>query len=163
MWAESKAGGPLLPAPACRESRHAAKGATLRLANASSARFPLWNPLRQNFTANRALGAQLLAHNLPQNFPVGVAVVGACPPTATDLNFFDSLGPAERNLSVRRGFFATCEKCEKTMEVPLTGAENGGIILFVSELNKLAFCAQSGVRVTWKRTAARGLTSFRTS
>ena len=30
------------------------------------------------------------------------------------------------------------------MEVPLTGAENGGIILFASELNKLALCAQSG-------------------
>src|SRR5699024_7046921 len=95
------------PASACRETRHAAKGATLRLANASSARFPLWNvrvavpascgapwtalafcdrcpcsaslhppqaalgsaALRQNFTANRALVALLLAHNLPQNFP----------------------------------------------------------------------------------------------
>ena len=105
---------------ACREARHAAKGATLRLADASSARFPLWNvrvaapascgapwtalafcdrcpcsaslhppqaalgsaALRQNFTANRALGAQLLAHNLPQNFPVGVAVVGALRPQA---------------------------------------------------------------------------------
>ena len=111
---------------ACREARHAAKGATLRLANASSARFPLWNvrvavpascgapwtalafcdrcpcsaslhppqaalgsaALRQNFTANRALGAQLLAHNLPQNFPVGVAVGGTCPPAATDFELF---------------------------------------------------------------------------
>src|SRR5699024_12563706 len=40
---------------------------------------------------NRALGAKLLAHNLPQNFPGGVSVVGACPPTETFLYFFDSL------------------------------------------------------------------------
>ena len=33
----------------------------------------------------------LLAHNLSQNFPGGVAVVGACPPTATNFNFFESL------------------------------------------------------------------------
>ncbi len=90
--------------PACRVPRHAAKRATLRLADASSARFPLWNPLRQNFTANRALGAQLLAHNLPQNFPVGVAVVGACPPTATEFNFFDNLWRrrGQRPLGCRR-------------------------------------------------------------
>ena len=117
--------------PACRVPRHAAKRATLRLADASSARFPLWNvrvavpascgapwtalafcdrcpcsaslhppraalssaALRQNFTANRALVTSFLVHNLPQNFPVGVAVVGACPPTATILDFFDSLKP----------------------------------------------------------------------
>ncbi|WP_300253360.1 hypothetical protein, partial [uncultured Subdoligranulum sp.] len=48
----------------------------------------LWIPLRQNFAANHALGAKLLAHNLPQNSPVGVAVVGACPPTVTDFKVF---------------------------------------------------------------------------
>ena len=52
---------------------------------------PFWNPSRQNFAGNRVLVASLLAHNFPQNFPVGVAIVGAGPPTATDLNFFDSL------------------------------------------------------------------------
>src|SRR5699024_7594227 len=35
----------------------------------------------------------LLAHNLSQNFPVGVAVVGACPPTATDFRLFRQFHP----------------------------------------------------------------------
>ncbi|WP_295472907.1 hypothetical protein, partial [uncultured Subdoligranulum sp.] len=48
--------------------------------------------LRQNLTPNRALVALLLAHNLALNFPVGVAVVGACPPTATTLDFLDTIG-----------------------------------------------------------------------
>ena len=39
--------------------------------------------LRQ--TAHSSL--TLLAHNLPQNFPVCVAAVGTCPPTATFLTF----------------------------------------------------------------------------
>ena len=67
---------------ACRVSRHAAKGETAAHGCAYRVCFPFWEPLRQNFAANRALGAQLLAHNLPQNFPVGVAVVGALRPQA---------------------------------------------------------------------------------
>ena len=57
---------------------------------------PLWNPLRQNFTADRALVAKRLAHNLPQNFPVGVTIVGACPPMVTDFDFFNSLSQATK-------------------------------------------------------------------
>ncbi|HJC54385.1 MAG TPA: hypothetical protein H9699_03915, partial [Candidatus Gemmiger stercoravium] len=67
-------------------------------------------PLRQNFTANRALVAMLLAHNLPQNFPVGVAVVGACPPTATILDFFGSLVPRRHGGALS---FAACGACSK--------------------------------------------------
>ena len=122
---------------ACRETRHAAQGATAAHGDCLTRLFPLvyvrvavpascgapWTALafcdrcpcsaslhppqaalgfaalRQNFTANRALVTSFLAHNLPQNFPVGVAVVGACPPTATILDFFDSLRPRSR-----RGF-----------------------------------------------------------
>src|SRR5699024_8646036 len=76
---------------ACRETRHAAQEATAAHGNCLTRLFPLVYPLRQNFTANRALVTAFLAHNLPQNFPGGVAVVGACPPTATVLDFFDAL------------------------------------------------------------------------
>ena len=68
----------LRPLPLLRLAASAAGGARLR-------------SLRQNFAANRALVTSFLAHNLPQNFPVGVAVVGACPPTATDFILFRSL------------------------------------------------------------------------
>ena len=75
-------------ASACRETRHAAQEATAAHGNCLTRLFPLVYPLRQNFTPNRALVTSFLAHNLPQNFPVGVAVVGACPPTATDFELF---------------------------------------------------------------------------
>ena len=81
---------------ACRVSRHAAKGETAAHGCAYRVCFPFWEPLRQNFTANRALVAMLLAHNLPQNFPVGVAVVGTCPPTATDFELFRQSGSAQQ-------------------------------------------------------------------
>ena len=56
-----------------------------QLPNAAISPFgiPFDKILRQ--TAHSSL--TLLAHNLPQNFPVGVAVVGACPPTATFSTF----------------------------------------------------------------------------
>ena len=90
---------PPLERPGCgaRIARRARHGACalrplplLRLA-ASAAGGARLCSLRQNFTANRALGREGLAHNLPQNFPVCVAVVGTCPPTATIFNFFNSL------------------------------------------------------------------------
>ena len=49
--------------PACRVPRHAAKRATLRLADASSARFPLWNPLRQNLRQIAHSEHSSCAHN----------------------------------------------------------------------------------------------------
>ena len=80
-----------IPPPACRETRHAAKGATAAHGDAYRVCFPFWEPLRQNFAVNRALAIFWLAHNLPQNFPVCVRIVGACPPIRTDFNFFDGL------------------------------------------------------------------------
>ncbi|MCI5555400.1 hypothetical protein MR475_00025, partial [bacterium] len=50
----------------------------------------------------RALVASLLAHNFPQNFPVGVPIVGAGPPMVTNFNFFDSL-----KCPLRRTFIQT--------------------------------------------------------
>ena len=75
------------------EKLDAAKGETAAHGCACRVYFPFWNPLRQNFTANRALGPASLAHNLPQNFPGCVRIVGTCPPMRTDFNFFGSLRP----------------------------------------------------------------------
>ena len=76
---------------ACRETRHAAKGATAAHGNCLTRLFPPLESLSTKFYSKpRTRRLTLLAHNLPQNFPVCVAAVGACPPAATILNFFDS-------------------------------------------------------------------------
>ena len=68
------------------------RGQQPRTAAPNASISPFGIPFDKILTANRALGAKLLAHNLPQNFPVGVAVVGAClRRRPTDLNFYHSL------------------------------------------------------------------------
>ena len=49
----------------------------------------------------------LLAHNLPQNFPVGVAVVGTCPPTATFLTFLRQNKNGKTDKNGRQVLFIT--------------------------------------------------------
>ena len=71
--------------------RPASKGTTLRLAAPVLRVFPFGFPFDK-------IGIPIAhcVHNLDPNFPVGVSMVGACPPMLTDLNFWYGAQNRER-------------------------------------------------------------------
>src|SRR5699024_7353826 len=112
--------------------------------------------LRQNFAANRALVAVLLAHNLPQNFPGGVSVVGACPPTETDFILFRQSCPAafgaagqrEKNAPAGNQTTRKTIVAGSTVRVPAGCAspERSGRALFSPKTSSRPFSFMTGLR-----------------